>query len=113
MQLTNAGRLEGFQGGSSLFEDRLAAGTDRGGQMPEFVVAGPFEVPAHRAKVSRVVRTAEAATFWAKHKAFKTRRGCYVFGIRSGGGIRPMYVGKATKSFGQEVFEPHKLNKYN
>lgn len=39
--------------------------------------------------------------------------GCYIFGIRAGGGIRPYYVGKAAKSFGQEIFTPHKLNIYN
>jgi hypothetical protein len=33
--------------------------------------------------------------------------------MRSGGGITPVYVGKATKGFGQECFHGHKLSKCN
>ena len=33
--------------------------------------------------------------------------------MRSGGGVTPMYVGKATKSFSQECFTAHKLGKCN
>ena len=34
------------------------------------------------------------------------------FGIRSGGGITPIYVGRATGSFKREIFASHKLTKY-
>jgi hypothetical protein len=38
--------------------------------------------------------------------------GCYVFRRKAGKGFTPGYVGKATKSLGQEVFAFHKLNRY-
>ena len=40
--------------------------------------------------------------------------GCYVFAIKSGGGITPWYVGKAEKSpFKKECFGAHQINCYN
>jgi hypothetical protein len=40
--------------------------------------------------------------------------GCYVFGISSGGGVLPWYVGKAERqAFWQECCAHHKLSKYN
>jgi predicted Co/Zn/Cd cation transporter (cation efflux family) len=35
-----------------------------------------------------------------------------VFGIRASKGYKPAYVGKATKTFKQEVFSHHKLTRY-
>ena len=40
--------------------------------------------------------------------------GCYVFGVVSGGGMLPWYVGMAERqAFWQECCEHHKLSKYN
>jgi hypothetical protein len=39
-------------------------------------------------------------------------RGCYVFGMRVGRATKPAYVGRATRSFRQEVFQYHKLTRY-
>lgn len=40
--------------------------------------------------------------------------GCYIFSIRSGGGLTPWYVGLAEKqSFLRECFQSHKLVHYN
>ena len=39
--------------------------------------------------------------------------GCYVFCMKHGSKITPWYVGKATGSFKQECFTPHKIMKYN
>jgi hypothetical protein len=39
--------------------------------------------------------------------------GCYVFCMRHGENVKPWYVGKATVSFRQECFTPHKIAKYN
>jgi hypothetical protein len=37
-----------------------------------------------------------------------------VFGIRAGGGITPVYVGKTHRqTFAEECFTPHKVGKYN
>ncbi len=81
--------------------------------MSEFTVSGPHPVPVLKAKVGRLVRAAEGEQFFAMHPSLKSRVGCYVFAMRSGGGIKPAYVGKATKNFGQECFTPHKLGKCN
>lgn len=37
-------------------------------------------------------------------------KGCYVFGIKTSGGrsILPWYIGKTTRSFDRECFQPHK-----
>ena len=80
--------------------------------VPTFVVNGPFEVPAYRGRAARTISSEEARRFWDAHSDFGSRRGCYLFGIRSGGGITPIYVGKATRGFRQEVFAPHKITKY-
>ncbi len=41
------------------------------------------------------------------------KQGCYIFALRAGRGATPWYIGKSGKSFRQECFTPHKLNKYN
>jgi hypothetical protein len=53
--------------------------------------------------------------FWEanpKAKRLSSSRGCYVFAIRTGGGMLPHYVGQATKSFAREAFNPSNLRKY-
>jgi len=40
-------------------------------------------------------------------------RGCYIFAIRAGGGIKPWYIGQSKNAFYKEVFAPHKKVKYN
>lgn len=57
----------------------------------------------------------EIEDFWSKRdaKAIRTKRGCYVFALRAGRGYTPWYVGKATNSFLNECFQPHKTGKYN
>ncbi len=81
--------------------------------MSEFLVSGPHPVPVYKGKVGRIVRTEEGDEFFKTHPSLKAKHGCYVFAMRSGGGITPMYVGKATKSYGQECFTSHKLGKCN
>ena len=80
--------------------------------MARFHVYGPFAVPFYKGKGSRTVTPDDAKEFWKKHPEFASRRGCYVFGIRAGKGMRPGYVGMATRSFKGEVFQPHKLTRY-
>lgn len=80
--------------------------------MPTYTVEGPVLVPTRKAKVAKVVDREALGGFWEYHGDVANRRGCYIFAIRSGRGIMPLYVGKATKTFRQEVFALHKLEKY-
>jgi hypothetical protein len=64
-------------------------------------------------KVGRHVTTADASRFWIAHGGVSKERGCYVFAFKAARGYKPIYAGKATKTFKQEVFTPHKLNKFN
>lgn len=81
--------------------------------MSEFIVSGPHLVPMHKGKVARIVRAEEGDTFFHDHPSLRRKTGCYIFAMRSGGGITPVYVGKAAKGFGQECFTSHKLGKCN
>ena len=81
--------------------------------MTEFFVSGPHEVPLYRGRNGRIVRQEEGSNFFRKHPSLARKRGCYVFAMRSGGGIKPAYVGKASKTFEQECFTAHKLGKCN
>jgi hypothetical protein len=80
--------------------------------MLSFTPNGPFAIPAYVDKAGKTITSAVVQQFWKEDAAFASCQGCYVFGIRSGGGITPFYVGKATKSFKQEAFTPHKIAKY-
>lgn len=80
--------------------------------MTIFTVHGPYDVPVHEGKVSRTITEDQAREFWKLHHDLAMRKGCYVFAIRAGRGIKPYWVGRATKTFRQEVFAPHKLSKY-
>ncbi|QSX75740.1 hypothetical protein HIV01_004235 [Lysobacter arenosi] len=81
--------------------------------MSEFIVSGPHVVPVYKGKVGRIVRAEEGEEFFRNHPSLQGRSGCYVFAMRASRGLTPMYVGKATKSFGQECFASHKLGKCN
>ena len=78
-----------------------------------YSVEGPFAVPFTKKKAGRLILTDDAAKFWKKHSHVANRRGCYVFGVRAGKGSTPGYVGKASKTFQQEVFTEHKRNRFN
>jgi hypothetical protein len=56
------------------------------------------------------------ADFWredAPAHALAERCGCYVFAVQNGGGCMPIYVGKATKTFKQETFNPANRTKFH
>ena len=78
--------------------------------MVSFSPRGPFEVPVYAGKNGRIIGSAQGAAFWKEHAPLALARGVYIFGMRSGGGTRPTYVGKATVNFEQEVFTHHKLS---
>jgi hypothetical protein len=77
-----------------------------------FSVDGPLDVPFYKGVAGRTITDKNIHAFWATHSELGSRRGCYVFGVRAGRGLTPAYVGKATKSFKQEVFAHHKLTRY-
>jgi hypothetical protein len=78
----------------------------------QFTVHGPYEVPAHQGYAAKTITPDNIKAFWARHAEVGRHRGCYVFAVRAGKGYTPGYVGKATRTFKQEIFTPHKLAKY-
>ena len=73
-----------------------------------FEVPGPIAIPAqHKGGGWHLFDGKKAQNqFWKKdqHSHFKKRRGVYICAIKTSKGITPLYVGKATKGFGQECF---------
>jgi hypothetical protein len=76
-------------------------------------VDGPFEVGFADNGRSKLIEAEDGRAFFDENVELADRRGCYVFAVRSGRGLRAAYVGKATRSFEQEVFSADKLQKYN
>ena len=74
-----------------------------------FDVLGPFTIPVERLKRTNYITTG-CPEFWRRHGNTKGKKGCYLFAFKAGKGYTPIYVGKATKSFEQECFEPHKTS---
>ena len=81
--------------------------------MATFSVQGPFGVSVTKSIAGRGIAKDNVDQFWISHESIKNERGCYIFAFKAGKGYKPVYVGKATKSFGQEVFATHKLGKYH
>ncbi len=77
-----------------------------------FDVYGPFEIPCYQGAAGRTITDDNVREFWELNHNFAENKGCYVFGIKAGRGYTPAYVGKATRTFKQETFAPHKLAKY-
>lgn len=77
-----------------------------------FVIDGPYTVPFYKGRGGRTITDDGVREFWSSNPEIGKRRGCYVFGIRAGMGFTPGYVGQATKSFKSEVFQHHKLTRY-
>ena len=81
--------------------------------MVTFSICGPFEVPTTKMAMGRLVKTTDGKKFWKTYPSVADERGCYVFAFKAGKGYKPVYIGKATKSFKDEVFTPHKLHKFS
>jgi hypothetical protein len=81
--------------------------------MASFKVHGPFEIPYQKRKGGR---TLVFDDFWSEDSAahyLVDECGCYVFAIKTGRGLTPIYVGQATKTFRQETFNPPNRHKYH
>lgn len=98
--------LRGWTLGSSTDKESTLVAT-------MFAIDGPRNVPVYQGRASRTITHHNVREFWADNEELAKRRGCYVFGIRAGKGLTPGYVGRATKSFKQEVFTHHKLTRYH
>ena len=78
-------------------------------------VRGPFFVPfTLSAKKIKQIDTTQAKVFWglAGTNAIAAKQGVYVFASKAGRGLRTIYIGKASKGFKQEIFQPAKLTHY-
>jgi hypothetical protein len=73
-----------------------------------FRVSGPHRIPVERG-VSGVYIRPRCPEFWDQAPDLESEKGCYLFAIQAAKGHIPIYVGKATRSFGQECFESHKV----
>jgi hypothetical protein len=81
--------------------------------MASFRVYGWFKIPYEKRKGGR---TLIFDNFWANDSPasyLADGRGCYVLAVKTGRGLEPIYVGKATKTFKQETFNPANKHKYH
>ncbi len=78
-----------------------------------FDVFGPFEIPTSKQPGGKRVDKKQLGEFWkAAEDSLPDAKGCYVFAMRAGKGMRPVYVGRASRrSFRQECFTTDKLYK--
>ena len=84
-----------------------------GNKMASFEVDGPFDITVEKRPGGKFLVFDD---FWDDDSAaahLAEGRGCYVFAISAGGGLKPIYVGRATKSFRQETFNPTNRHKYH
>ena len=75
-----------------------------------FEVLGPYNVPT--SPKTRMIGKEERPTFFGSNPHLRDRLGVYVFGVRSGGGVMPVYVGKTKRSYDEECFTADKCLKY-
>lgn len=79
----------------------------------EFFVECSQKIPWEKGSKGQKYITSPDKEFWEKCPDLAKQQGCYVFGIKVSKGITPYYIGKATKSFGQEIFTDSKIRRYN
>jgi hypothetical protein len=75
-----------------------------------FQPAGPFSLKVEKMRYGRTIDDKALSAFWKTSKVtpFAQKVGCYIFAM----GNKPYYVGKATKSFKQELFSSKNLATY-
>lgn len=81
-----------------------------------FRVTSPLDIPFRKAKsgVKRIEKE-HKRKFWGTKpsKRYRTRRGCYIFAVKTGRGYKAGYVGMTSSKFEGEVFAEGKLGHYN
>lgn len=80
-------------------------------EMQLFRPKGPFKAPIVDGPGGKAINP-DSSAFWEEHASIANATGCYLFAIRSGKGMRPIYVGKATGTFKQEVLHDSKLARH-
>lgn len=82
--------------------------------MTQFTCHGPYKISVEVGAGGKSITDdkGKIAAFWESTNGLETRRGCYVFGIKTGRNVIPYYIGKATEGFGQEIFTNDKRTKY-
>jgi hypothetical protein len=81
-----------------------------------FKTFGPFEIKLDKYGNIPISMTAFWDALSLKRPGLSEARGCYLFGIRSSGGLRivPWYIGKTNnQTFELECFKPHQRNHYS
>ena len=78
-----------------------------------FRVEGPFEIKPLHGTYGRLIQKEAIEKFWEENPGCSEDSGCYVFGLRTGGGFTPIYVGQSSNGFKHECFQHHKLTHYN
>jgi len=75
-----------------------------------FEPCGPFPLTRTTNRFGKSISDLSVKNFWESSStaSLKDEIGCYLFVL----GRKPFYVGKATKSFGQEVFNPKNMSTY-
>ena len=80
---------------------------------------GEFVVPRKQTPKGKVFddSTKVLNDFWdmvdQQTPGLSKARGCYIFAIKAGKGIKPWYVGQTKKTFRDECFQPQKKSHYN
>jgi len=77
-----------------------------------FCVSEFYEIGVRREVSARRIDKASIRSFWQTCDLGK-RIGMYVFCVKTARGLVPWYIGKTYASFAGEVFQPHKIEKYN
>lgn len=81
--------------------------------MTTFTIHGPFKIDFEKRKGGRTLVFDDFFGEESQAGHLASECGCYAFGIKSGRGLQPIYVGKATKTFKQETFNPSNKHKYH
>jgi len=75
-----------------------------------FAIEGPIEIPLGapdqhgKRRISEDLGRGQKSKFWESHPKLGSACGCYVFCLKAGPGMTPVYVGKTKRSFREECF---------
>lgn len=81
----------------------LSVDVDKVASMRTFEVKGPYVVPTD--EVGSIADDLDP--FWEEVGDIRDAKGVYVFVIRAGSGLTPIYIGKTTRGFEREAFGSH------
>lgn len=81
--------------------------------MTTYTVNGPFPIEFEKRAGGRTLVFDRFWTEGSPASHLGSECGCYVFAVKTGRGALPIYVGKATKTFKQETFNPSNKHKFH